>query len=108
MLGVSYPKDMGMNHKIINAFDIPTYKMTPHFEDAYQFIKNALQKGNVLVHCAAGISRVKNIINLVDNFCSGIFDALKRIYIRARNRICSKQKTYNKSKLWFPKLAFQI
>lgn len=32
MLGVSYPKDIGINHKIINAFDIPTYKMTPHFE----------------------------------------------------------------------------
>jgi hypothetical protein len=31
MLGVSYPKDMGINHKIIKAFDLPTYKMTPHF-----------------------------------------------------------------------------
>lgn len=31
MLGVSYPKEAGINHKIVNAFDIPTYKMTPHF-----------------------------------------------------------------------------
>jgi len=58
MLGVSYPKEMGMNHKTINAFDIPTYKMTPHFGEAYDFIKNALKNGNILVHCAAGISRV--------------------------------------------------
>lgn len=58
MLGVSYPKEMGMNHKIVNAFDIPTYKMTPHFEECYNFIRDALQNGNILVHCAAGISRV--------------------------------------------------
>ena len=58
MLGVSYTPEHGFNHKTINAFDVPTYKMTPHFEDAYQFISKALQKGHVLVHCAAGISRV--------------------------------------------------
>jgi protein-tyrosine phosphatase len=59
MLGVSYPKEMGIAHKIIKAFDLPTYKMTPHFEVGYQFIREGLQNGNVLVHCAAGISRVK-------------------------------------------------
>ena len=31
MLGIQYPKDAQINHKIINAFDIPSYKMTPHF-----------------------------------------------------------------------------
>ena len=31
MLGISYPKENEINHKIINAFDIPSYKMTPHF-----------------------------------------------------------------------------
>lgn len=50
-----------MNHKIVNAFDIPTYKMTPHFEECYQFIRDALDRGNMLVHCAAGISRVSYI-----------------------------------------------
>lgn len=58
MLGVKYPKEANINHKVINAFDIPTYKMTPHFDEAYKFIKNALSTGNILVHCAAGISRV--------------------------------------------------
>ena len=61
MLGVRYPADAGITHKTINCFDIPTYKMTPHFEEAYQFIKNGLERGNILVHCAAGISRVKNV-----------------------------------------------
>ncbi len=32
MLNVSYPKELHMKHKIINAFDIPSYKMTPHFD----------------------------------------------------------------------------
>ena len=32
MLGVSYPKEQEMSHKVINAFDVPSYKMTPHFE----------------------------------------------------------------------------
>lgn len=32
--------------------------MTPHFDEAFKFIKNALSSGNILVHCAAGISRV--------------------------------------------------
>jgi protein-tyrosine phosphatase len=61
MLGVTYPKDMGITHKIIKAFDLPTYKMAPHFEDAYQFIRGAMQNGNILIHCAAGISRVTHI-----------------------------------------------
>ena len=38
MLGVSYTKEHEISHKIINAFDIPTYKMTPHFEEAFHFI----------------------------------------------------------------------
>ena len=58
MLGISYPKEAEINHKVINAFDIPSYKMTPHFEEAFKFIEDALSRGNILVHCAAGISRV--------------------------------------------------
>lgn len=58
MLNVSYSKDLQMKHKVINAFDIPSYKMTPHFDEAFIFIDENLQKGNVFVHCAAGISRV--------------------------------------------------
>lgn len=60
MLGIAYAKDHQINHKTINAFDLPSFKMTPHFEEAYKFIDDALKKGNVLVHCAAGISRVTN------------------------------------------------
>jgi len=58
MLGVKYSSDLQIDHKIINALDLPSFKMTPYFEEAYEFIDQALKKGNLLVHCAAGISRV--------------------------------------------------
>ncbi len=31
MLGVAYPVELQMNHKTIHAYDMPSYKMTPHF-----------------------------------------------------------------------------
>ena len=58
MLDISYPKEHEISHKVLNAFDIPTYKMSQHFEEAFRFIEESLRKGNLLVHCAAGISRV--------------------------------------------------
>jgi predicted protein tyrosine phosphatase len=79
MLGVSYPKEMGINHKIVNAFDIPTYKMTPHFDECHHFIRDALQNGNILVHCAAGISRVRAYLYLVNDFRASLSHERKRI-----------------------------
>lgn len=61
MLDINYAKEHEISHKIINAYDVPSYKMTPHFEEAFIFIEESLKKGNILVHCSAGISRV--IIN---------------------------------------------
>jgi protein-tyrosine phosphatase len=63
MLKINYPKECNINHKIINALDDPSYKMTPHFDEAYWFISDGLAKGNVLVHCAAGISRVNLLLS---------------------------------------------
>lgn len=48
--------------------------MTPHFEEAYRFIEEALRKGHILVHCAAGISRVTREVFLVNHFRDGLFD----------------------------------
>ena len=42
---------------VISALDIPSFKLKPHFHDAIAFIQNGLQAGNVLLHCASGVSR---------------------------------------------------
>ena len=60
------PDNIGKNEKYqtrgiiqltCHADDMPNFDMTPHFENAHAFITNGLANGNVLVHCAAGISR---------------------------------------------------
>ena len=35
MLNIVYPISMGMKHKTLQAFDTPTYHMTPHFNEAH-------------------------------------------------------------------------
>ena len=47
----------GIEQLVCSADDMPNFDMTPFFESAYEFINQGLKKGNVLVHCAAGISR---------------------------------------------------
>lgn len=37
---------------------MPSYNISKHFDDAYEFIDSQLKDKNILVHCAAGISRV--------------------------------------------------
>ena len=56
-LGIDHTGN-NITHKVYNAWDMPSYNISRHFEDAYEFIDSQLQNGNVLVHCAAGISRV--------------------------------------------------
>lgn len=46
-------------HLTVRALDMPSYKITQHFGETNKFIYENLVAGrNVLVHCAAGISRV--------------------------------------------------
>ncbi|CAD8057967.1 unnamed protein product [Paramecium sonneborni] len=52
-----FKPDKDLKHLVIEADDCPTYDMSKHFEKAVQFIHENLQTTNVLVHCAAGISR---------------------------------------------------
>ena len=48
----------GIRHKVFNALDIPSYNLGKHFAEAFDWLDEQLKVGNVLVHCAAGISRV--------------------------------------------------
>jgi protein-tyrosine phosphatase len=52
-----------INVKHILADDYETYNIRQHFEEAFQFIEDALMKnGRILVHCAVGISRSPTIV----------------------------------------------
>ena len=54
----SYSIDnLGIVQKVIDAQDDPNFNLFPNLEESADFIYLGLQTGNVLVHCAAGISR---------------------------------------------------
>lgn len=42
-------------HKVYNAFDVESYRISQHFDDSFRFIDANLTKGSVYVHCAAGV-----------------------------------------------------
>lgn len=53
----NFKPDENLKYLLIEADDNPNYDMSKHFEKAVKFIHESLQTTNVLVHCAAGISR---------------------------------------------------
>lgn len=53
----------GIDNMQIRIPDLPNTDISKYFDVTYNFIKKHLSKGeNVLVHCAAGISRSSTII----------------------------------------------
>jgi hypothetical protein len=47
---------------VVAADDVPSYNMARHFDRAVRFIGEQLARGNVLVHCFAGISRSSTLV----------------------------------------------
>ena len=56
-LGIYYYKNE-VDHKAYPALDNESYDISKYFDDSFNYIDQALKKGSVLVHCAAGVSRV--------------------------------------------------
>ncbi|CAD8199920.1 unnamed protein product [Paramecium pentaurelia] len=56
-LNVKYPPNSDIVHKVYNILDIESCNIKRIWGDTYQQIDEGLQKGGVLVHCAAGVSR---------------------------------------------------
>lgn len=59
---LKYDKKDIPNHKIIDAEDWSAYDLSKHFDAALEFIKEHIAKGNVYVHCFAGVSRSATIV----------------------------------------------
>ncbi len=50
------------NYLVINCDDLASANLIMHFSQTTAWIENALERGNVLVHCQAGVSRSPSII----------------------------------------------
>ena len=50
-------KNLGLKHLLITAKDETSFALKQFFEETADFINDAIKKGNVLVHCVAGVSR---------------------------------------------------
>ena len=54
-------EDNGITVLHVNSMDIEEENISQHFDNAYKFIEAATKKGNILIHCLAGISRGSTI-----------------------------------------------
>lgn len=55
-----FPKEF--TYKVISVPDTSSASLIRHFPAANSFIKEAIQKGGVLVHCFAGVSRSSTVV----------------------------------------------
>ncbi|XP_049916352.1 dual specificity protein phosphatase 13-like [Epinephelus moara] len=62
--GPSFYRDTKITYHGVEAFDMPSFDLSPFFYPAANFIKNALSSptGKVFVHCAMGISRSSTLV----------------------------------------------
>jgi hypothetical protein len=53
-----------LRYKCIEADDVESYDISANFDEAMEFIRQAraLKDGNILIHCAAGVSRSATIV----------------------------------------------
>lgn len=70
---------MGIEHKYIMVKDRPYANIIIHFNDIIKFLQNEY-KGNILVHCSAGVSRSTTAV--IAYLCSKIYN--KSAYYQRR------------------------
>ncbi|XP_069011543.1 dual specificity protein phosphatase 13B-like [Embiotoca jacksoni] len=62
--GPGFYRDTKITYHGVEAFDMPSFNLSPFFYPAANFIKNALSSptGKVFVHCAMGLSRSSTLV----------------------------------------------
>ncbi|CAF1096038.1 unnamed protein product [Rotaria sordida] len=85
----TYYEEVGIKYKGFSIIDSPGYKIGTHFEEAIQFLEEALnnKKNRVYVHCQQGISRSATLIiaYLLHTYeHMSLFDAFQLVATRRR------------------------
>ncbi|CAF2720449.1 unnamed protein product [Rotaria sp. Silwood2] len=85
----TYYEEVGIKYKGFSIIDSPAYKIGIHFQDAIQFLEEALnnKKNRVYVHCQQGISRSATLIiaYLLHTYeHMSLFDAFQLVATRRR------------------------
>ncbi|XP_048843883.1 dual specificity phosphatase 29-like isoform X2 [Brienomyrus brachyistius] len=62
--GASFYRDTGIAYFGVEAFDMPSFDMSPFFYSAAKFMKDAMSNptARVFVHCAMGLSRSSTLV----------------------------------------------
>eukprot|EP01125_Pyxidicula_operculata_P016612 TRINITY_DN5742_c0_g1_i1.p1 TRINITY_DN5742_c0_g1~~TRINITY_DN5742_c0_g1_i1.p1 ORF type:complete len:315 (-),score=87.19 TRINITY_DN5742_c0_g1_i1:87-965(-) len=62
--GINYVKFPGITYKTIEIYDLPESKIKDNFQEAFQFMNDAMinNSSGVLVHCNAGVSRSATVV----------------------------------------------
>ncbi|XP_039472724.1 dual specificity phosphatase 29-like [Oreochromis aureus] len=88
--GPSFYRDTAITYHGVEAFDMPSFDLSPFFYPAANFIKSALSSptGKVFVHCAMGLSRSSTLVlaYLMIHENMTLVDAIKAV--GANRNIC--------------------
>ena len=81
---------------VVNAEDMPSFDMSTFFDKSYEFIAKARENGNVLIHCAAGISRSSTLtmVYLMRERRQGFDQTLQ--FLRTKRPICTPNQGFQK------------
>ncbi|XP_045137541.1 dual specificity protein phosphatase MPK-4-like isoform X2 [Portunus trituberculatus] len=76
----------GMSFMFIKVDDMHHEDLLSYFEDAFNFIKDGQEKGNVLVHCYFGVSRSATLVTcfLMKKYKLSVDEALQRVKFKRR------------------------
>ena len=93
---ISLYKEYEIEQCICEASDLPSYDISKSFVKATNFIENSMKKGNVLVHCFAGVSRssTQTIVWMMNKRRKRWVDCLE--IIRLNRKICNPNHGFKK------------